>query len=181
MNQFVQLQMNGSCITILRILDEEYHEKRDNRGAGIDDQLPGIRVMKEWSADTPHHDDPDRDHKRPPGAEVVRASRGKFSEPVRTGYDHRRSVGQSCFSRFFCYFYGNFGRPHDGPPGLCTTLDQSFGSHSDSINSGAVLVTLVSHRSRTGTYPAARLKSETKPAISASFAEGSGMRRIADG
>ena len=47
MDQLVQLQMNGSGIAVLGILDQEDHQKGDNRCASIDDQLPGIGVVED--------------------------------------------------------------------------------------------------------------------------------------
>jgi hypothetical protein len=34
--------MDGSGVAILSVLDEEYHEKCDNRCPGVDEQLPCI-------------------------------------------------------------------------------------------------------------------------------------------
>lgn len=35
-DQFIQLQLDGFTIAVLRILNEEHHQERYNRGAGID-------------------------------------------------------------------------------------------------------------------------------------------------
>lgn len=45
-NQFVQFQLNDLGIAILRILNQENHQKRAERGRCVDDELPSIRVMK---------------------------------------------------------------------------------------------------------------------------------------
>ena len=45
-NYFVEFQMSCFGIAILRILNEKDHEESDNRRPGIDNELPGIRVMK---------------------------------------------------------------------------------------------------------------------------------------
>src|ERR1700722_276423 len=70
-DQFVQFQMDGPGIAILRILNQEYHEECDDRGAGINDQLPGIGVMENWTGEGPDYDDPNGDNKRPSRAEIV--------------------------------------------------------------------------------------------------------------
>ena len=46
LDDFVQLQMNGAGVAILRVLDQEHHEEGDDGRAGIDDELPGIRVVE---------------------------------------------------------------------------------------------------------------------------------------
>src|ERR1700722_15685258 len=66
MDQLVQFQMNGSCIAILRILDKEYHQECNDRGAGINDQLPGIGVTENWTGKGPNYDDPNCDNEGPP-------------------------------------------------------------------------------------------------------------------
>src|SRR5262249_247487 len=45
-DDLVQLEVNRPGILVLRTLDEEDHEERDDRGAGVDDELPGIREVK---------------------------------------------------------------------------------------------------------------------------------------
>src|SRR5688572_28579740 len=41
--QLVELEMDRMGMTVLSILNEEHHEKCDDRRAGIDDQLPAFR------------------------------------------------------------------------------------------------------------------------------------------
>ena len=84
MDQLVQLQMNRSCVTILRILDQEDHEKCDDRCAGINNQLPGIGVVEDRSGNSPSHDDADGSRKGPARAQIMRASASKPGEPVGT-------------------------------------------------------------------------------------------------
>ncbi len=45
-DQFIQLQVDRLHVAVLRVLDQEHHEKRNDGGSGVDDQLPGIRVAK---------------------------------------------------------------------------------------------------------------------------------------
>ena len=45
-NQLVQLQIDRSRVTILSVLYQEDHEKRDNRRPGVDDELSQERPEK---------------------------------------------------------------------------------------------------------------------------------------
>ncbi len=52
--------MNRFRVAVLRILDQEHHEESDNGGAGVNDQLPRIRVMKGGAGCAPDDDYGDR-------------------------------------------------------------------------------------------------------------------------
>src|SRR5262245_3716670 len=54
-DDFVQLQMDGPGIPILRILNKKHYEERYHRGTCIHDQLPGIRIMKMRPCCSPEH------------------------------------------------------------------------------------------------------------------------------
>jgi hypothetical protein len=41
----VEFQINGFRVTVLRVLDEEYHEEGDDGRASIDNELPGVREV----------------------------------------------------------------------------------------------------------------------------------------
>jgi len=56
-DQLVQLQLDGLCVAVLGILDEEDHQKRDDGRPRIDDQLPGVREMENRPGDSPDDDD----------------------------------------------------------------------------------------------------------------------------
>jgi len=43
---FVEFQMSRFGIAVLRILNEKDHQKSNNCRSGINDELPGIRIMK---------------------------------------------------------------------------------------------------------------------------------------
>ena len=47
-DQFVQLRLDRSGITVLGVLDREDHQKGDDGGAGIGYQLPGFRKPDDW-------------------------------------------------------------------------------------------------------------------------------------
>ena len=52
-NQFIEFQMNRFGVAVLRVLDQEDHQESDDGGAGIDDELPGIGVMKKCGRSRP--------------------------------------------------------------------------------------------------------------------------------
>ena len=52
--QFVQFELNGLCVTILGVLDQEHHQECNNRCARVDNKLPGIAKMKHRARDKLH-------------------------------------------------------------------------------------------------------------------------------
>src|SRR5579883_1248321 len=57
--------MNGGGILVLRTLDQEHHQKRDDRSAGVDDELPGIGEVEERPQNSPEDDGAAGQRKRP--------------------------------------------------------------------------------------------------------------------
>ena len=45
-DDLVQFDVNGERVFILRTLDQENHQEGDDRRAGVDYQLPGVRELK---------------------------------------------------------------------------------------------------------------------------------------
>src|SRR5688572_12874584 len=41
-DQLVELELDRLGVAVLRVLDQEHHQEGDDRGGGVDDQLPGI-------------------------------------------------------------------------------------------------------------------------------------------
>src|SRR5712691_7896620 len=41
-DEFVELDLDRFRVAILRVLNQEHHQKRDDRSAGVDDQLPCV-------------------------------------------------------------------------------------------------------------------------------------------
>ena len=56
-NEFVQFQVNCFGVTILRVLNHEHHQERDNGRCSVDDQLPRIGEVKCGASDKPNKDD----------------------------------------------------------------------------------------------------------------------------
>ena len=64
-DELIELQMDGPRIPILRILNEEHHKKRENGGAGVNDELPGIREAEKGTRRSPENDDESSEHEGP--------------------------------------------------------------------------------------------------------------------
>ncbi len=45
-DEFIKLQVHGFGVAVLGVLDQEHHQKCDDRRAGINDQLPRVGVME---------------------------------------------------------------------------------------------------------------------------------------
>src|SRR5258708_1119172 len=54
-DKFVQLQVERLGVSILRVLDEKDHKESNDGGAGVNDELPGVRKMEERAACSPDH------------------------------------------------------------------------------------------------------------------------------
>ena len=54
--------MNSFGISVLGVLNQEYHEKGDNGRGGVDDQLPSVGEMKSGAGE-----EPDGNHKHSSG------------------------------------------------------------------------------------------------------------------
>lgn len=61
--QFIKLDLHGFAVAVLGILDQEHHQEGDYCGASIDDELPGVGVVKHWSGTGPNEDDEQCAHK----------------------------------------------------------------------------------------------------------------------
>ena len=58
-NDLVEFQMDCLRVAVLRVLDEKNHEEGDDGRAGIDDKLPGVRIMEGRAGYAPDDDDED--------------------------------------------------------------------------------------------------------------------------
>ena len=63
-DQLVEFQVDGARVTVLRVLNDEDHEGRDDGRTGVDDQLPGVGVVKDRAGERPDDDDDDRADER---------------------------------------------------------------------------------------------------------------------
>ena len=56
-DQLVEFELDRMAITILGVLNQKYHQKCDDRRAGVDDQLPGVAELEYRACDPPDDDD----------------------------------------------------------------------------------------------------------------------------
>lgn len=56
-DDLIQFQMDRFGIAVLGILDQEHHEKGDDRGGRINNELPGIGEMKGGTGEDPYQND----------------------------------------------------------------------------------------------------------------------------
>jgi hypothetical protein len=73
--------VKGLGVTVLRVLNEEDHKKRNDRGASINDELPGVRKMKERPAYGPYHQNHNGQQKHIRMANYGRRAAGKAAKP----------------------------------------------------------------------------------------------------
>ena len=59
--ELVELGLHRRGIAILAVLDQEHHQEGDDGRAGIDDQLPGVGIMKQGTGGSPDQDRSNRD------------------------------------------------------------------------------------------------------------------------
>src|SRR5438132_3738877 len=68
-DDLVQLEMHCLGVTILRVLDQKYHEKCDDGRGRVDDELPRVGKVKGWTRQDPDEDSKHGGSKRPGAAE----------------------------------------------------------------------------------------------------------------
>ena len=64
-NEFVQLHLDRGGVTVLRILDQEHHQKRDDGRTCVDHKLPSIREPEERAGNRPDHHGSESKDKHP--------------------------------------------------------------------------------------------------------------------
>ena len=52
-DQLVKLSLNSGPVPILRVLNDEYHQKGDDCCTGVDDELPSVGEMKQRPGQCP--------------------------------------------------------------------------------------------------------------------------------
>ena len=62
-DQFIQFDLQGFRIAVLRILDQENHQEGNDRGACVDHQLPGVTKVKNGTGNRPEQNNAQGDHK----------------------------------------------------------------------------------------------------------------------
>ena len=54
--------MHGGGTAVLRVLDHGYHEKGDDGGRRVDDELPSIAEAEQWPGRRPYDDSGNGDY-----------------------------------------------------------------------------------------------------------------------
>jgi len=60
-DKFIEFELDGEGIFLLRLLDEEHHKERNNAGAGVNEELPGFGVMEDGAGNAPEDDQDEGD------------------------------------------------------------------------------------------------------------------------
>jgi len=79
-DHLVELEVQRRRITILRVLDDEDHQKRDDRSASIYEELPRIGPTKKWTGHSPDEDGKNSEQKRGRATELLLDSSREASE-----------------------------------------------------------------------------------------------------
>lgn len=58
-DQLVQLDLHGLAVAVLGVLNKEHHQEGDDGSAGINHQLPGVRVVERRAGERPNTDNKD--------------------------------------------------------------------------------------------------------------------------
>lgn len=89
--QFIELDLYGLSVSVLRVLDEKDHEKRHYGCPGIDHELSSVTETKERASDEPCQDDA---HSQDEGPGLAAGARRCFRETGERGGVGSRSVAR---------------------------------------------------------------------------------------
>jgi hypothetical protein len=92
-NYFVEFQMSRFGIAVLRILNEKDHQESNNCRSGINNELPGIRIMKRRTGQSPNDDDENSAGKSPGATEYPR--RAPCKDPKSIAY-YAKEISRFC-------------------------------------------------------------------------------------
>jgi hypothetical protein len=96
-NEFVQLHLNRGRVTVLRILDQEHHQKRHDGRSGVDNKLPCVRETEERTGYCPDHHGPESKGEDPGSTHLAGADLRDFGE--QSDGDLRRLGGTDARGR----------------------------------------------------------------------------------
>src|SRR5262245_17649767 len=63
-DELVELKVQRLGVAVLRVLDQEHHQEREDRGARVDDELPRVRVVKGGARHGPRDHQHQREEER---------------------------------------------------------------------------------------------------------------------
>src|SRR5438093_9261111 len=88
-DQLIELELNRGAVPVLAVLNQKHHKKSHDGCRRVDDQLPGVAVMKERSRHRPKYNCADRDN------ESHRVSQGTFGLLGKLIKEGRRTYSRS--------------------------------------------------------------------------------------
>ena len=88
-NEFVQLELHCFGVAVLCVLNQEHHQKGDDGGRGVDNQLPRVGKMKHGAGKEPDQNDKHRCAKCPRAAEQ---GRGSLREDAKRVTDSAKEI-----------------------------------------------------------------------------------------
>src|SRR5204862_2687147 len=91
-DELIELDLNGFGVAVLCVLNQEHHQECHDRRSGIDDQLPRVAELEEWSGDCPDHNDKAGQDERPWSAGEVRRSLRELRVPGSVSHVEYLSV-----------------------------------------------------------------------------------------
>ena len=89
-NELRQFDLESLCVVVLRVLNKKDHEESYDRRAGIDDELPGVAVVKDRATYAPHQDHRDRRQKKQRACLTMPPWHGPFARKTWTPFLGRR-------------------------------------------------------------------------------------------
>jgi hypothetical protein len=121
----IELQMNGFSVAILRVLNQEHHQEGNDGGAGIDDELSGIGVMKSRSSRAPNNDNETGNDERPCATQNARGFTSKNAKSILNRA--QKSSGSFLFFEFLILsFSHNVILASHALSKMCTCRCRSF-------------------------------------------------------
>ena len=88
-DQFIEFQLQRFAVAVLRVLNQEHHEKSYDGRAGVDDELPGVADTEKRARRSPDNDHSGGDDERP---RMSRRARTESCEAVKTAAVGRTSI-----------------------------------------------------------------------------------------
>lgn len=81
-DQFVEFQLQGQRVVVLRRLDQKDHQESHDCRTRVDDELPGIAEAKQWTRDCPHEYNSNCQQKGRQSAGNARGRNCRPGEPI---------------------------------------------------------------------------------------------------
>jgi hypothetical protein len=81
-DQLVELDVQGEGLLVLRALDQEDHQERQDGRAGVNHELPGVGKVEDWANNPPDQHDTQRQEKRLRSAGYLGGPDGKPLQQV---------------------------------------------------------------------------------------------------